>query len=501
MKVSDPIIFGHAVKVFFKDLIAKHAARLEELGVDFNNGFGDLVAKIQSLPADKKAEIEADIQAAYANGPALAMVNSDKGITNLHVPSDVIVDASMPAMIRTSGQMWNAAGQAAGHPRRHPRQLLRRRLPDHHRFLQKARRARSATMGTVPNVGLMAQAAEEYGSHNKTFEIPGNGTVRVVDDSRQGPPRARRRSRRHLARLPDQGRPGPRLGEARRQPRPRHQHARRLLARRKARPRRPDHRQGENLPRRITTPRASTSASSRPPKPASSRSSASRQGKDTISVTGNVLRDYLTDLFPILEARHQRQDALHRSADERRRPLRNRRRRLRAETRPAVRRRKTTCAGTRSANSSPSPSRSSTSAKPSRTRRPRSSPTRSTQPPASSWKTTSRPAAKLGTHRQPRQPLLPRPLLGPGPRRAEQGRRTESASSPRSPKQLTANEKKIVAELLAVQGKPVDIGGYYQPDDSQGLRRPAPERDVQRDPRRALSGMRRRANTPSSGSP
>ena len=112
MKVSDPIIFGHAVKVFFKDLIAKHSATLKELNVDFNNGFGDLVAKLDKLPADKKAEIEDDIQTAFANGPAVAMVNSDKGITNLHVPSDVIVDASMPAMIRTSGQMWNAEGKA-----------------------------------------------------------------------------------------------------------------------------------------------------------------------------------------------------------------------------------------------------------------------------------------------------------------------------------------------------------------------------------------------------
>ncbi|RPJ31291.1 MAG: NADP-dependent isocitrate dehydrogenase, partial [Verrucomicrobiaceae bacterium] len=180
MKVSDPIIFGHAVKVFFKDLIEKHAALLDSLAVDFKNGFGDLVAKIQSLPADQKAAIEADIQAIYQNRPALAMVNSDKGITNLHVPSDVIVDASMPAMIREGGRMWNAQGK--------PQNTLAV-IPDSSYagvyqavidFCKQHGALDPQTMGSVPNVGLMAQAAEEYGSHNKTFEIPATGTVRVV---------------------------------------------------------------------------------------------------------------------------------------------------------------------------------------------------------------------------------------------------------------------------------------------------------------------------------
>src|SRR5690606_2962524 len=172
MKVSDPIIFGHVVKVFFRDLLAKHADTLAGLGVDLNNGFGDLLNKIEKLPADQKAAIEADIQAAYDNGPALAMVNSDKGITNLNVPSDVIVDASMPAMIRTSGQMWNAAGK---------QQDTLAVIPDSSYagvyqavidFCKKHGAFDPRTMGSVPNVGLMAQAAEEYGSHNKTFEIP-----------------------------------------------------------------------------------------------------------------------------------------------------------------------------------------------------------------------------------------------------------------------------------------------------------------------------------------
>ena len=181
MKVSDPIIFGHAVTTFFKPVFEKHQAILEELGVEENNGFGDLISKIQALPEAKRIEIEDDIDACYNNGPALAMVNSDKGITNLHVPSDVIIDASMPAMIRTSGQMWNAKGE---------QQDTKAVIPDSSyapiyeatiNFCKQNGAFDPTTMGTVPNVGLMAQKAEEYGSHDKTFEIKGNGVVRVVD--------------------------------------------------------------------------------------------------------------------------------------------------------------------------------------------------------------------------------------------------------------------------------------------------------------------------------
>ena len=179
MKVSDPIIFGHAVKVFFRDLIAKHRETLAPLGIDYNNGFGDLVSKIQSLPADKKAEIEADIAKVYADGPALAMVNSDKGITNLHVPSDVIVDASMPAMIRTSGQMWNAAGKLQDTLAVIPDSSYAGVYQTVIDFCRENGALDPKTMGSVPNVGLMAKAAEEYGSHNKTFEIPHDGTIRV----------------------------------------------------------------------------------------------------------------------------------------------------------------------------------------------------------------------------------------------------------------------------------------------------------------------------------
>jgi isocitrate dehydrogenase len=183
MKVSDPILFGHAVKVFFKDVIEKYADDIAALGVDFNNGWGDFVAKIQTLPTEKQAAIKADLDTLFMESPALAMVNSDKGITNLHVPSDVIVDASMPAMIREGGKMWNAAGKT---------QDTLAVIPDSsyagvYQAVIEFCKANGAldprTMGSVPNVGLMAQAAEEYGSHNKTFEIPAAGAVRVVDSN------------------------------------------------------------------------------------------------------------------------------------------------------------------------------------------------------------------------------------------------------------------------------------------------------------------------------
>ncbi|MDB4570600.1 NADP-dependent isocitrate dehydrogenase, partial [Akkermansiaceae bacterium] len=183
MKISDPIIFGHAVEVYFKDLLAKHSDVLAPLGIDFKNGFGDLVAKIDSLPADQKAAIEADIAAAYAAGPDLAMVDSDKGITNLHVPSDVIIDASMPAMIRNSGQMWDAEGKVRDTLAVIPDSSYAGVYDATIEFCKKNGAFDPTTMGTVPNVGLMAQKAEEYGSHDKTFEIPTAGTVRVINSA------------------------------------------------------------------------------------------------------------------------------------------------------------------------------------------------------------------------------------------------------------------------------------------------------------------------------
>lgn len=300
MKVSDPIIFGHAVKVFFKDLIVKHAALIKELGVDFNNGFGDFVAKIQTLPAEKKAAIEADISEALAKGPAVAMVNSDKGITNLHVPSDIIVDASMPAMIRAGGQMWDADGNTRDTLAVIPDSSYAGVYQAVIDFCKKHGALNPKTMGSVPNVGLMAQAAEEYGSHNKTFEIPGNGTVRVTDSSgkvllehaveegdiwracqtKDAPIRDWVKLAVNRARAT--GDPAVFWLDENRA------HDAQLIAKVKTYLAEHD---TKGLDIRILPPAAACTLSLE----------RIVQGKDTISVTGNVLRDYLTDLFPILE--------------------------------------------------------------------------------------------------------------------------------------------------------------------------------------------------------
>ncbi|MCP4225505.1 MAG: NADP-dependent isocitrate dehydrogenase [Actinomycetia bacterium] len=300
MKVSDPIIFGHAVRVFFASVFAKHGELFDELGVNVNNGFGNLLSAIEELPAETKAEIEADIQAAYESGPDLAMVNSDRGITNLHVPSDVIVDASMPAMIRTSGQMWNAAGEE---------QDTKAVIPDgSYAGLYQATiddcKAHGAfdptTMGTVPNVGLMAQKAEEYGSHDKTFEIEQAGTVRVLDGAgnemfaqpvEQGDiwrmclvtdAAIRDWVRLAVSRARAMGAPAVFWLDADRA------HDAQLIA--KINEYLPDH-DTTGLQLEIMSPVEATRFSL----------GRIRAGQDTISVTGNVLRDYLTDLFPILE--------------------------------------------------------------------------------------------------------------------------------------------------------------------------------------------------------
>ena len=185
MKVSDPIIFGHAVSVFFKDVFDKHGDVLTKIGVDVRNGFGNLLAQIETLPAAQKAEIEADIAKCYANGPNVAMVDSDKGITNLHVPSDVIIDASMPAMIRTSGQMWNAQGKQQDTKAVIPDSSYAGIYTETINFCIENGAFDPTTMGTVPNVGLMAQKAEEYGSHDKTFEIAKAGSVKVTNSEGQ----------------------------------------------------------------------------------------------------------------------------------------------------------------------------------------------------------------------------------------------------------------------------------------------------------------------------
>lgn len=300
MKVSDPIIFGHVVRAFFKNVFDKHGDALASVGANPNNGLAAVLSAIEKLPAEKRTAIEADIRAAYENGPALAMVNSDKGITNLHVPSDVIIDASMPAMIRTSGRMWNAKGEA---------QDTKAVIPDrsyasvYQEVIEDCRNNGAldpTTIGSVSNVGLMAQKAEEYGSHDKTFEIPKAGKVQVVSDqgdvlmeheveegdiwrmcqTKDEPIRdwvklAVKRAR--ATGLPavfwlDENRA----------------HDSSLII--KVNNYLKDH-DTSGLDIRIMAPKEATKFSL----------DRIRKGLDTISVSGNVLRDYLTDLFPILE--------------------------------------------------------------------------------------------------------------------------------------------------------------------------------------------------------
>ncbi|WP_406869415.1 NADP-dependent isocitrate dehydrogenase [Paraburkholderia fungorum] len=300
MKVSDPIIFGHVVSVFYKDVLTKHADALAQAGFNPNNGIGDLYARLKDLPAETREAIEADIKAQYAQRPQLAMVNSDKGITSLHVPSDVIVDASMPAMIRESGKMWGADGAL------HDAKAV---IPDrcyagvYQAVIEDCKKNGAfdpVTMGTVPNVGLMAQAAEEYGSHDKTFQIPASGVVRVTDaagnvlieqaveagdiwrmcQTKDAPVQDWVKLAVNRARAT--GAPAIFWLDAARA------HDAQII--RKVEQYLKDH-DTSGLDIRVMTPVEATKFSLE----------RIRAGKDTISVTGNVLRDYLTDLFPIME--------------------------------------------------------------------------------------------------------------------------------------------------------------------------------------------------------
>ena len=300
MKVSDPVMFGHAVSVFYKEALDKHAATLAELGVNLNNGLGDLYAKIQALPEAKRAEIEADIMAVYSTRPALAMVDSDKGITNLHVPNDIIIDASMPVVVRDGGKMWGPDGQLhdtkAMVPDRCYATMYREIIDD----CRKNGAFDPSTIGSVPNVGLMAQKAEEYGSHDKTFMAPGNGSIRVVDadgsvlmeqqveagdifrmcQTKDAPIRDWVKLAVRRARLTNT--PAVFWLDSNRA------HDAQIIAK-------VDEYLKENdtngLEIRIMAPEEAMKFTL----------ARFRAGQDTISVTGNVLRDYLTDLFPIIE--------------------------------------------------------------------------------------------------------------------------------------------------------------------------------------------------------
>ncbi|MDP4797873.1 MAG: NADP-dependent isocitrate dehydrogenase [Crocinitomicaceae bacterium] len=300
MKVSDPIIFGHAVNAFFNDAFEKHSAQLEKLGVNVRNGFGDLVAKVDALPANEKATILADINACFDNQPAIAMVDSDKGITNLHVPSDVIIDASMPAMIRTSGKMWDKDGKAQDTKAVIPDSSYAELYQVTIDFCKENGAFDPTTMGTVPNVGLMAQKAEEYGSHDKTFEINGNGTVRVIDDA-------------GMVLIEHKVENGDiwRMCQVKDAP---IQDWVKLAVNRARLSNTPavfwlseDRAHDAEVIKKVNLYLKDFDTSGLDIR-IMSQGDATRftlerlkAGKDTISVTGNVLRDYLTDLFPILE--------------------------------------------------------------------------------------------------------------------------------------------------------------------------------------------------------
>jgi len=300
MKVSDPILFGHAVSVYYKDALAKHASTFADLGVDLNNGLGDVYAKIESLPEAQREEIKGDIAACYQTRPDLAMVNSDRGITNLHVPSDVIIDASMPAAIRESGQMWGPDGAQKDTKFTIPDRCYAGIYRETIAFHKEHGAFDVTTMGNVANVGLMAQKAEEYGSHDKTFEMAGNGRVRVVDGSgavllehgvEQGDIWRMCQTRDlpikdwvklGVTRAKQTGAPAIFWLDKNRA------HDANLIA--KVTAYLQDH-DTAGLDIQILAPVDAIRLSLQ----------RAKEGKDTISVTGNVLRDYLTDLFPILE--------------------------------------------------------------------------------------------------------------------------------------------------------------------------------------------------------
>ena len=300
MKISDPKIFGHAVTVYYKDVFEKHGEVLKKLGVDPDNGIGDLYTKIKALPDDQRKAIEADVQAVYQKRPPMAMVNSDKGITNLHVPSDIIIDASMPPVIRDSGKMWGPDGKAYDAKCVIPDSSYAPVYQEVVSFCKKHGAFDPKTMGSVPNVGLMAQAAEEYGSHDKTFKVSGNGTIRVVDASGKTLLEHQveegdiwRMCQVKDAPIKDWVKLAVNRAKATGAPAifwldKTRAHDAQLLV--KVERYLKDH-DTKGLDIRTMTPAEATRLSLE----------RIKEGKDTISVTGNVLRDYLTDLFPILE--------------------------------------------------------------------------------------------------------------------------------------------------------------------------------------------------------
>ncbi len=461
MKIADPIIFGHAVSIFFADVIEKHAATLKKLGVNLNNGFGDLLSKIETLPEPEKKAIKDDIAAEYAKRPALAMVNSDKGITGLHVPSDFIIDATMPAMIRESGKMWGPDGKLhdtmAVIPDRAYATLYQAAIDD-----CKANGAFDPkTMGSVPNVGLMAQKAEEYGSHDKTFEVPTGGTVRVVDESGkvllERPVEAGdifRMCELKDAAVRDWVKLGVRRARLTNTPAvfwldKNRAHDAQLIAKVETYLKDQD---TKGLDIRILGPGRRDEIFTRADSQGPGHNFRHRQHSAGLS----------DGSFPDHGTRHLVQNAVDRSAVGGRRHVRDRRRRLGAQARAAVSGRRLSALGfarripraRRLARTSGAHLQERQGAGSRRDARHGHRQVPRVQP---------QPRAQGRRNRQSRQPFLPRFVLGAGAGRADQGRGAASplqAAGGDARKERSQDQRRVIG----AQGKPVDIGGYYLPD-------------------------------------
>ncbi len=486
MKVSDPILFGHAVTTYFADVFAKYGDTFDRIGVNANDGLADVLTRVAGLPDAERAAIEADITAALASGAALAMVDSDRGITNLHVPSDIIIDASMPPMIRDSGKMWNAAGEL---------QDTKAVIPDSsyagvYAAVVDDCRAHGAfdpaTMGSVPNVGLMAQQAEEYGSHDKTFEIPVDGTVRVVNRGgdvvmqheveagdvwracqvKDAPVRdwvglAVRRAR--LSGTPivfwlDETRA----------------HDAQIIA--KVRQYLPEH-DTSGLTIEIMAPADACTYSLE----------RIRRGEDTISVTGNVLARLPHRPLPDHGARHQRQDALHRAAHERRWPVRDGGRRVGAEARAAVREGEPPALGL--ARRIPRAGGVARVPRAGHRQRDRAAARRHARPRDRLGLERAQVAGAQGARaRQPRQSLLPGALLGPGAGEAVRRRRPRGQvrADRGSPRRQRGADRARAQRGAGCAGRHRRL---LPPRRRTGDRGHAPERHVQRHHRRHLTDL------------
>ena len=474
MKVSHPIVFGHAVRIFYKEAFEKHGKLFDELGVNVNNGMVDLYDKIADLPESQRDEIIRDLHACHEHRPELAMVDSAKGITNLHAPNDVIVDASMPAMIRVGGKMWGADGRPKDTKAVIPESTFARIYQEVINFCKTNGNFDPVTMGTVPNVGLMAQQAEEYGSHDKTFEIPEDGEARIVDIAtgevllaqnveegdiwrmcqvKDAP--IRDWVKLAVTRARNSGMPAVFWLD------PYRPHEAELIKKVKTylkdhdtdRPRHPDH---------VAGARHALHAGARDPRPGHHLGHRQHPAR-------------LPDRpVPDHGAGHQRQDAVDRAADGRRRHVRDRRRRLGAEARPAARRGKPPALGFAGRVPGAGACRWKTSASRPATRRPSCSPRRWTPPPASCSTTTSRRRRKTG-ELDNRGSQFYLAMYWAQELAAQTDDPELQAHFKPLAEALTENEETIVRELSDVQGKPVDIGGYYWPDaeKSKAVMRPS----------------------------